>query len=62
MTKKGGGIMMKNIFWESFCETGRIDMYMLYKEFGQEQNLKNPTEKEYPKESLDNTLWEVPLT
>lgn len=31
--------MMKNLFWECFCETGKIDMYLLYKEY--EEGEKN---------------------
>lgn len=31
---------MKDLFWKSFCETGRIDMYLLYKEYEEELELE----------------------
>lgn len=31
---------MKDLFWKSFCETGKIDMYLLYKEYEEEEELK----------------------
>ncbi|MCR1897865.1 YqzL family protein [Irregularibacter muris] len=57
---------MKKVFWESFYETGKIDMYMLYKEFGQEEfgqdeDIDIPVGKENPKESLESVPWEEPL-
>lgn len=31
---------MKDLFWKSFCETGRVDIYLLYKEYEEAEELK----------------------
>ncbi|WP_143402844.1 YqzL family protein [Garciella nitratireducens] len=31
---------MKKLFWKCFFETGKIDMYLLYKEYEKEEKTK----------------------
>lgn len=35
---------MEKLFWECFNDTGRLDMYLLYKEFKQKQETQNYNE------------------
>ncbi|SJZ32829.1 YqzL-like protein [Garciella nitratireducens DSM 15102] len=37
---KGDEINMKKLFWKCFFETGKIDMYLLYKEYEKEEKTK----------------------
>lgn len=43
---------MEKLFWECFNNTGRLDMYLLYKDFKQEQEAQNPKENEYKQSFL----------
>lgn len=42
---------VKNLFWECFCETGKIDMYLLYKEYEEEEKNQEIYEMEQTQSS-----------
>lgn len=46
---------MEKLFWDSFCNTGKIDMYLLYKDFTSNQDIEDIDTEIQEQPSLEET-------